>query len=37
MVHGAMLGMYAWMLKTALVVLYQQLITRVRYIRDSYK
>ena len=37
MLHGATLGMYAWLAKTFIMVLYQQLITRVRYIRDSYK
>lgn len=37
MVHGATLGLYAWLAKTFLMVLYQQLLTRVRYVRDSYK
>ena len=37
MVQGFILGNYALGIKTLMTVLYNQMITRNRYIRDSYK
>lgn len=37
MVQGYILGMYALGIKSLVTVIYNQMITRTRYIRDSYK
>ena len=37
MIQGFILGGYALGIKTVITVIYNQMITRTRYIRDTYK